>query len=317
MARAARCAKVDSGRACAHAHAAFPPKPLGIAYAAHASRPGCQAQRPAELSSATRQPRPGTQVQAGIATATCSVTGRCRVLHTRRARPQVVGLSMPSGRTCRTGRGMRVGVGWPGATAVTGPVPAHSSLHPRADSRHLLRRRLCEYDDRPVEALAAVPEECLRRRRRSWCAGITTFNSLRHTHARAGDLVAVLGIGGLGHLGRAARMGSRKARLAICHRLGRGQGAAGQRSGAAHLHRQHRAGRGRGSHSPACAERDPATATDAKSMSAAIGGLGTWPARARGASQRADRGAPFWMISGAADLAGWTFRPTPACGGHR
>src|SRR2546429_7201255 len=33
------------------------------------------------------------------------------------------------------------------------------------------------------------------------CAGITTFNSLRHSGAVAGDLVAVHGLGGLGHLG--------------------------------------------------------------------------------------------------------------------
>src|SRR3954453_5189993 len=33
------------------------------------------------------------------------------------------------------------------------------------------------------------------------CAGITTFNSLRHSGAMAGDLVAVQGLGGLGHLG--------------------------------------------------------------------------------------------------------------------
>jgi D-arabinose 1-dehydrogenase-like Zn-dependent alcohol dehydrogenase len=33
------------------------------------------------------------------------------------------------------------------------------------------------------------------------CAGITTFNALRHSGASPGDLVAVLGIGGLGHLG--------------------------------------------------------------------------------------------------------------------
>lgn len=41
------------------------------------------------------------------------------------------------------------------------------------------------------------------------CAGVTMFNSLRHTGARPGDLVAILGIGGLGHLGVqfAARMG--------------------------------------------------------------------------------------------------------------
>jgi D-arabinose 1-dehydrogenase-like Zn-dependent alcohol dehydrogenase len=33
------------------------------------------------------------------------------------------------------------------------------------------------------------------------CAGITTFNAIRNSGARAGDLVAVHGIGGLGHLG--------------------------------------------------------------------------------------------------------------------
>jgi D-arabinose 1-dehydrogenase-like Zn-dependent alcohol dehydrogenase len=43
------------------------------------------------------------------------------------------------------------------------------------------------------------------------CAGITTFNVLRNSGARAGDLVAVMGIGGLGHLGiqYAAKMGFR------------------------------------------------------------------------------------------------------------
>jgi len=41
------------------------------------------------------------------------------------------------------------------------------------------------------------------------CAGVTTFNALRHSKARAGDVVAILGIGGLGHLGvqYAAKMG--------------------------------------------------------------------------------------------------------------
>ena len=41
------------------------------------------------------------------------------------------------------------------------------------------------------------------------CAGITTFNALRESVARPGDLVAILGVGGLGHLGiqYAAKMG--------------------------------------------------------------------------------------------------------------
>jgi D-arabinose 1-dehydrogenase-like Zn-dependent alcohol dehydrogenase len=48
------------------------------------------------------------------------------------------------------------------------------------------------------------------------CAGVTTFNALRNTGAIAGDLVAVLGIGGLGHLGvqYAAKMGFRTVAIA-------------------------------------------------------------------------------------------------------
>src|SRR5207302_542659 len=48
------------------------------------------------------------------------------------------------------------------------------------------------------------------------CAGLTTFNALRNSGARAGDLVAVLGLGGLGHLGvqYAAKMGFRTAAIA-------------------------------------------------------------------------------------------------------
>jgi D-arabinose 1-dehydrogenase-like Zn-dependent alcohol dehydrogenase len=43
------------------------------------------------------------------------------------------------------------------------------------------------------------------------CAGVTTFNALRHSGAGPGDLVAILGLGGLGHLGVqfAAKMGFR------------------------------------------------------------------------------------------------------------
>jgi propanol-preferring alcohol dehydrogenase len=48
------------------------------------------------------------------------------------------------------------------------------------------------------------------------CAGLTTYNALRHSSAEAGDLVAVQGVGGLGHLGVqfAARMGFRVAAIA-------------------------------------------------------------------------------------------------------
>jgi D-arabinose 1-dehydrogenase-like Zn-dependent alcohol dehydrogenase len=48
------------------------------------------------------------------------------------------------------------------------------------------------------------------------CAGITTFNSLRHSGAKAGDIVAVLGVGGLGHLAVqfAAKMGFKTVAIA-------------------------------------------------------------------------------------------------------
>src|SRR5262249_10653505 len=48
------------------------------------------------------------------------------------------------------------------------------------------------------------------------CAGLTTFNALRNSGARPGDLVAILGVGGLGHLGvqYAAKMGFRTVAIA-------------------------------------------------------------------------------------------------------
>src|SRR5258708_18165769 len=53
----------------------------------------------------------------------------------------------------------------------------------------------------PVEALAAIPESLSDIDAAPLlCAGITTYNALRHSGAFPGDLVAVLGIGGLGHL---------------------------------------------------------------------------------------------------------------------
>ncbi|MGA8154128.1 MAG: alcohol dehydrogenase [Terriglobales bacterium] len=59
-----------------------------------------------------------------------------------------------------------------------------------------------EYIVVPAEAVAAMPDELPADEAAPLlCAGITVFNSLRNAGARAGDLVAVQGIGGLGHLG--------------------------------------------------------------------------------------------------------------------
>jgi D-arabinose 1-dehydrogenase-like Zn-dependent alcohol dehydrogenase len=59
-----------------------------------------------------------------------------------------------------------------------------------------------EYMLAPAEALASLPEGLNDVDAAPLlCAGITTFNSLRHSGAGPGDLVGVLGVGGLGHLG--------------------------------------------------------------------------------------------------------------------
>src|SRR5713226_3161074 len=54
----------------------------------------------------------------------------------------------------------------------------------------------------PVEALVPIPDSLDDAEAAPLpCAGITTYNALRHSGAFPGDLVAIQGIGGLGHLG--------------------------------------------------------------------------------------------------------------------
>ena len=72
------------------------------------------------------------------------------------------------------------------------------------------------------------------------CAGITTFNALRNSGARPGDVVAVLGLGGLGHLGvqYAAKMGFHTVGIA----RGKDKEPLARQLGARGLHRQPGAG---------------------------------------------------------------------------
>ena len=68
-----------------------------------------------------------------------------------------------------------------------------------------------------AEALARVPEKLSPEEAAPlMCAGVTTFNCLRHSDARGGDVVAIHGLGGLGHLGVqfAAKMGFRTIAIA-------------------------------------------------------------------------------------------------------
>jgi D-arabinose 1-dehydrogenase-like Zn-dependent alcohol dehydrogenase len=87
-----------------------------------------------------------------------------------------------------------------------------------------------QYMVAPVEALTAIPEGLNDAEAAPLlCAGITTFNALRHSGAQPDDLVAVLGIGGLGHLGiqfankfgyRVAAIGRGAENAALAKKLG-------------------------------------------------------------------------------------------------
>src|SRR6266478_5609414 len=102
-------------------------------------------------------------------------------------------------------KGQRVGVGWHGGQDNT------CLACRRGDFRNCQNLKIpgISYDGgyqqymvAPVEALAAIPESLSDVEAAPLlCAGITTFNALRHSGAMPGDLVAVQGIGGLGHLG--------------------------------------------------------------------------------------------------------------------
>jgi D-arabinose 1-dehydrogenase-like Zn-dependent alcohol dehydrogenase len=102
-------------------------------------------------------------------------------------------------------KGQRIGVGWHGGHDGTCLQCRRGDF---GNCRNLKIAGISydggyqQYMVAPVEALTAMPESLSDAEAAPLlCAGITTFNALRHSGAGPGDLVAVLGIGGLGHLG--------------------------------------------------------------------------------------------------------------------
>ena len=102
-------------------------------------------------------------------------------------------------------KGQRVGVGWHGGQDNTCRECRRGDFR---NCQNLLIPGISydggyqQYMIAPVEALAAIPETLADADAAPLlCAGITTYNALRHSGALPGDLVAVQGIGGLGHLG--------------------------------------------------------------------------------------------------------------------
>lgn len=172
--------------------------------------------------------------------------------------------------------GQRVGVGWYGGHC--GRCAAC-----RAGDFVLCERGLvpgisydggyAEYMVAPVDALARIPDELADVDAAPLlCAGITTFNALRNSGARGGDLVAVLGIGGLGHLGvqYASKMGFRTVAIA----RGKDKAALAKQLGAQEYIDSTAADAGAALKAMGGARVILATVTSGKAMSTVIPGLG-------------------------------------------
>jgi D-arabinose 1-dehydrogenase-like Zn-dependent alcohol dehydrogenase len=155
-----------------------------------------------------------------------------------------------------------------------------------------------------AEAVARVPDELSAVDAAPlMCAGVTTFNALRNSGARGGDLVAVLGVGGLGHLGVqfAARMGFRTVAIArgkdkepLARELGAWRyvdsraedpAAALQKLGGARV--------------------VLATVTDGPAMSATIGGLGVNGTLLVLGAPPSLEVSPFALIMASRSVKGW------------
>jgi D-arabinose 1-dehydrogenase-like Zn-dependent alcohol dehydrogenase len=116
--------------------------------------------------------------------------------------------------------GQRVGIGWHGGYCF------HCNACRHGDFINCSNMKICgisydggyaDYMIAPVTALALIPDEISAVDAAPlMCAGITTFNALRNSGARPGDVVAILGIGGLGHLAVqfAAKMGFKTVAIA-------------------------------------------------------------------------------------------------------
>jgi D-arabinose 1-dehydrogenase-like Zn-dependent alcohol dehydrogenase len=205
-------------------------------------------------------------------------------------------------------KGQRVGVGWHGGQDGTCLACRRGDFAncPNAKITGIsFDGGYAEYMIAPAEAVAAMPESLDPAAAAPLlCAGITTFNALRHSGALPSDLVAVQGIGGLGHLGIqfAQKFGYKVAAV------GRGpQNAAVAKELGAHVYIDSVA-------TNAAAELQRlggarvilATAPSSKAMSALIDGLG---ANGRmvvvGATPDPIEATPVQLIRGKKNIQGW------------
>jgi D-arabinose 1-dehydrogenase-like Zn-dependent alcohol dehydrogenase len=205
--------------------------------------------------------------------------------------------------------GARVGLGWHGGhCGQCGPCRRGDFLMCRVapqipgityDGGH------ADYVIAPAAALARIPDGLPAPDAAPlMCAGITTFNALRHADARPGDLVAVLGIGGLGHLGVqfAARMGYETVAVA----RGKDKEALARKLGAHHYVDSEAEDPAKRLAALGGARVVLATVTSGKAMTAALGGLANdGTLLVVGAATDPIEVPPFLLIGGRRRVVGW------------
>jgi D-arabinose 1-dehydrogenase-like Zn-dependent alcohol dehydrogenase len=205
-------------------------------------------------------------------------------------------------------KGQRVGVGWHGGEDGTCPECR------RGDFRNCRNLKIAgisydggyqQYMLAPVEALVSIPDSISDVDAAPLlCAGITTYNALRHSGAFPGDLVAVQGIGGLGHLGvqfaskfgyKVAAIGRDSENAVLAKKLGANVYIDSKATNAAE-ELQKLGG----------AKVILATAPNSKAMSELIGGLGpNGKLIVIGATFDAIEVAPVQLIVGSRSIQGW------------
>lgn len=204
--------------------------------------------------------------------------------------------------------GQRVGVGWHG-----GHCGRCESCR-RGDFVTCIRMQIpgisydggyADYMIAPVEALARIPDELSPTEAGPlMCAGITTYNSLRNSGAKPGDLVAILGIGGLGHLGIqfAAKMGFHTVAIA----RGADKEALAKKLGAHHYINSDSQNAGAELKKMGGAKVILATATNSKAISSMVEGLAiNGKLIVLGVSPDALEISPLSLIAGRRSVMGW------------
>ena len=204
--------------------------------------------------------------------------------------------------------GRRVGVGWHGGHC------GHCPSCRRGDFVTCANLQIpgisydggyADYMVAPFEALAAIPDDLQAAEAAPLlCAGITTYNALRNSGVRAGDTVAVLGIGGLGHLGVqfAAKMGCRTVAIA----RGADKGPLARQLGAHHYLDSTTQDVAAELKKLGGARVILSTVTNSPAMSAVLGGLAVdGKMIVVGASPDPIEVSPFLLIGGRRGIQGW------------